>query len=125
MPKKRNRIPKKPYKEAEFEAFLETLSDSTVAYWVQVAQVLGISKDTISVWKKHPKAQQAIRDGMKKNMEGMQKAGKKDWRMWESKTKMLGVAPLEKQDITSGGEKVVPILDVRKDDSNGKTTSTK
>lgn len=88
----------------EFNAFLDLLRGDTVAHWVQIADALGVNKDTITEWRKHPKAQQAIRDGIEKALDGMEKAGKRDWRMWESKLKMLGVSPVEKSDITTGGK---------------------
>lgn len=109
MTKTGKKVPK-IHKEEEFLAFIETVKGDTVAYWSQIAQALGVNKDTITLWKNHPLAKKAIREGIEKNLAGMQKSGKKDWRMWESKVKMLGVAPIEKQDITSGGEKVRPIL---------------
>jgi hypothetical protein len=81
--------------------------------------VLGVDRDTIAKWKKHPLAQKAIRDGIEKAFEGMQKAGGNDWRMWESKLKMLGVSPVEKADVTSGGEKITVIEKVYPPAKNG------
>lgn len=102
--------PTNPSKKAEFEAFIQLIRGDTVAHWVQIAQVLGVNRTTIAEWKKHPLAQKAIKDGVEKALSGMETAGKKDWKMWESKAKMLGISPIEKQDITSDGEKVSPIL---------------
>ena len=104
MPRKETPKVENPYKKEEFEAFIELLRGNTTAHWVQVANALGIEKGTITQWKKHPLAQKAIRDGIENAMEGMEKAGKDDWKMWESKLKMLGVSPIEKSDIQSGGE---------------------
>lgn len=95
---------KNPYKKAEFEAFLELIKGDTIAHWVQIAQTLGIDPTTITAWKKLPLAQKAIKDGIEKAVEGMEKAGTGDWRMWESKLKMLGVSPVEKADFTSDGK---------------------
>ena len=126
MPNKtgKNKIPN-IHKEAEFLAFIETIKGDTVAYWSQIAQVLGVNNDTITEWKKHPLAKKAIREGIEKNLAGMKKAGKKDWRMWESKVKMLGVAPIEKRDITTGGEKVRPLLGgISRDESSNSDKQT-
>jgi len=102
--------PTNPSKKAEFEAFIELIKGNTVAYWVQIAQVLGVDRTTVAEWKKHPLAKKAIKDGIERAMEQMEKSGQKDWKMWESKLKMLGVAPIEKQDITSDGGKIKPLL---------------
>lgn len=92
------------YKKEEFEAFIDLLRGESAHHWSQIANTLGVDKDTITAWKKLPQAQKAIRDGIEKALEGMTEAGGKDWRMWESKLKMLGLAPIEKSDVTSNGE---------------------
>jgi hypothetical protein len=120
------KITENPYKKAEFEAFLETLRGNTTAHWIQIAEVLGVDKDTITQWKRHPKAQEALREGVARAMEGMEKAGKKDWRMWESKVKMLGISPVDKQDITTDGKKIKPLLGgISEDDSNNRNGETR
>jgi len=116
-----NKKPKKPkklkesrlYKRKKFEKFLELLRGNTSHHWVQIASALGVNPVTITAWKKLPMAQKAIRDGIDKAMEGMEKAGKDDWKMWESKLKMLGVTPIERKDLTSGGEKLEGLVVVR------------
>ena len=101
------------YKRKEFEKFLELLRGNTSYHWVQIASALGVTPQSITAWKKLPMAQKAIRDGIDKAMEGMEKAGKNDWRMWESKLKMLGVTPIEKRDLTSDGEKLEGLVIVK------------
>jgi len=107
-----------PYKDVEFEKFIETIEGDTVEHWVNIASALGVANDTITRWKKHPKAKEAIQRGINRALEGMEKAGGNDWRMYEAKLKMLGVDSTQKVDITSGGEKL-PIMggtaDVSKD----------
>lgn len=95
-----------PNKKEEFEKFLELIGRHSVGHWVQIAKALNVNVDTITEWKKHPLAQKLIRDELDRVLEGMEKAGTKDWKMWESKAKMLGISPIEKADITSNGEKV-------------------
>jgi len=102
--KENSRITENPYKTAEFEAFIDIIKGSTVAYWVQIATALGINKDTITIWKRHPRARKATLEGIEHALEEMKRAGNKDWRMWESRLKMLGVAPVERSDMTSGDE---------------------
>ena len=92
------------YKKLEFEAFLDLLRGESSHHWTQIAKTLGVDQGTITAWKKIPQAQKAIRDGIEKALDGMTKAGKEDWRMWESKLKMLGLSPIEKSDVALGGE---------------------
>jgi hypothetical protein len=91
-------IPSNPYKEAEFLAFIELIKGSATCHWVQIAKVLGVDKDTINVWKKHPLARKAIKDGIESALDGMLEAGKGDWRMHESRLKMMGISPIEKSE---------------------------
>ena len=91
-------------KKLEFEAFLDLLRGESAHHWSQIANTLGVDRDTITAWKQIPQAQKAIRDGIEKALDGMTKAGKEDWRMWESKLKMLGLSPIEKSDVTSAGQ---------------------
>ena len=41
------KISKNPYKKEKFEAFIERIKGPAVAHWVQIAEALGIHKDTI------------------------------------------------------------------------------
>ena len=105
-------------KTREFKAFIKTIEGDTVEHWINIAEALNINKDTITAWKKLPEAQAAIQRGIDRALAGMESAGGKDWRMWESKLKMLGANSTQKIDLTSGGEKL-PIMggsaDVPKD----------
>lgn len=95
-----------PYKKEQFEAFLQTIGRKSLGHWVQMAKALGVDRDTIAAWKQHPMAQKVIKDEIEKCLEGMEESGAKDWKMWESRAKMLGVSPIEKSDITSDGESI-------------------
>jgi len=83
--------PEKPYKQAEFAAFIKTLQSSTASHWTQIAEVLGLDKNTITQWKKLPEAKQAIQVGIETAMKNMEKTGAKDWKMWKEKLGMLGI----------------------------------
>lgn len=83
-------------KSAEFKAFIETIKAGQISHWATIAEVLGVDKTTIIVWKRMPEAQEAIKQGIDYALAQMEQAGKKDWRMWESKLKMLGVNPANK-----------------------------
>lgn len=126
-PKNSENSDTRPYKKEEFDAFISTIKGGAVGHWVQIARVLGVDKDTITAWKALPQAQKAIKDSVDSTMEKMMEAGKDDWKMWESKMKMLGVSPIEKAetDVTSGGKPIAPILgNVRTDHSNPEATAT-
>lgn len=105
-------------KNNEFRAFIKMLQDGTVAHWQDIADVLGVENDTITNWKKLPEAQEAIKKGIDRALSGMERAGGHDWRMWESKLKMLGIVPREKIDHTTQGKTIpAPIY-------GGKSTTT-
>jgi len=108
------------YKVPEFEAFLDLLRGESSYHWSQIASTLGVDQSTIVEWKKLPQAQKAIRDGIEKALDGMTKAGDKDWRMWESKLKMLGLSPIEKSDLTSDGQPLQILMTSYQPNKDGK-----
>ncbi len=77
----------------KFRAFIKTLKEEQVRHWVEVATAVGVSEATISRWKRLPEAQHHIQLAVINTIENMESAGKKDWRMWEAKLKLLGVNP--------------------------------
>lgn len=84
------------YKDKEFKAFIKTITEGQAAHWVEIARALNISEDTIVIWKKTPEAQEAIQKGIDHALQCMEQAGARDWHMWESKLKMLGLNPATK-----------------------------
>jgi predicted mannosyl-3-phosphoglycerate phosphatase (HAD superfamily) len=84
------------YKNREFKQFIKSISESSMAHWQDIATALDVDADTITRWKGTPEAQAAIQKGIDYAIEQMTLAGKKDWRMWEAKLKMLGVNPPQK-----------------------------
>ena len=79
------------YKEEQFEQFLKTIEETTAPHWVDIANAIGIDQGTIIAWKKHPRAQEAIRKGIEHALKQMEQSGEKDWKMWREKLNMLGV----------------------------------
>lgn len=98
-----------PYKEAEFEQFLKLIGEGKIENWSMMAEVLDVNLDTITSWKQHPKAKQAIIAAIQKNLDGMERAGKRDWRMYREKLKMLGIIEKQAVDMTTKGDKVMVI----------------
>lgn len=80
----------------KFREFVKTLKEEQVGHWVEIAKAVGTSEATISRWKNLPEAQEAIKIAIMNTVDNMENAGKKDWRMWETKLKMLGVNPAQK-----------------------------
>lgn len=89
-----------PYKRKEYEAFIKAINESQVGHWVEIARALNVDDNTITAWKKLPEAQDAIQKGIDYALQCMQQAGGRDWKMWESKLKMLGVNPVQKIEAT-------------------------
>lgn len=99
-----------PYAEVAFETFLKEIGNVNLPNWTILAEALGVHRNTINRWKKHPQAQAAISAAIEQNIREMELAGKGDWRMYREKLKMLGV----KEAVTlehEAGESVKSILD--------------
>lgn len=77
------------YKQKEFALFIKTIRAGQVGHWVEIAKAIGVSQDTIMDWKKLPEAQEAIKQGIDHALSQMEVSGRKDWRMWNEKAKML------------------------------------
>lgn len=78
-------------KKEEFEAFIDALEESSIPHWSDIAEAIGVNKDTITEWKKHPKAKEARIQGIQYALTQLELTGKNDWRMWLMKLKMLGM----------------------------------
>lgn len=87
-----------PYKKKEFDAFIKAIDEGQIGHWVEIARALNVDDDTITAWKKLPEAQDAIQRGIDHALKCMQQAGARDWKMWETKLKMLGINPATKID---------------------------
>ncbi len=80
-----------PYLDVEFEVFLKEIGNANLPNWTILAEALGITRQTISRWRQHPMAKQAINAAIEENLREMSIAGKGDWKMHREKLKMLGV----------------------------------
>lgn len=95
------------YKDVEFQEFIKEIEAGSIGHWQEIAEALDVDPDTITKWKKTPEALEARRKGIAAALAGMETAGKKDWRMYEAKLKMLGINPAIKVDAK--------VTDTRKD----------
>jgi len=80
-----------PYKDMEFEVFIKQIGNASFLNWSVLAEALGVHRETIIRWKKHPLARKAIAEAIEENIRKMTEAGKNDWKMYREKLKMLGV----------------------------------
>lgn len=80
-----------PYQDIKFNEFLKLIRKGEIKNWSAIAAALEISKNTITAWKRDPRAAEAIAEGIEHALEQMEKTGAKDWRMWHERAKMLGV----------------------------------
>jgi hypothetical protein len=81
--------PFSPYKKIEFEAFLSNLSNCNFGCWVVYARALGVSRQTMYRWRKHPLFRQALIEAVDYNLKEMERVGKHDWKMWREKIRMI------------------------------------
>ena len=105
-------------KKEEFEAFIGTLEEGSISHWSDIAEAIGVDKDTITEWKKDPRARAAHIKGIQHALKQMELAGKNDWRMWETKLKMLGLRKdFIKEGFTDTKLEPIPITYVKPDGS--------
>lgn len=112
-------------KKKEFAAFIKAIDTAQVGHWVEIARALNVSDETIVAWKKLPEAQQAIEATIIKALKGMETAGEKDWRMYESKLKMLGINPATKIEANIDDRRKKILDKYLGDDSVGEAQETK
>lgn len=105
-------------KKEEFEAFLDALEESSIPHWSDIAEAVGVNKDTITEWKRHPRARMAHIKGIQYALNQMELAGKNDWRMWEVKLRMLGLRKdTDKEDFADTKLEPISITYVKPDGS--------
>jgi hypothetical protein len=108
-------------KKAEFDAFIKAINEGQVGHWIEIANALNVTDDTITAWKKLPEAQEAIKKGIDHALQCMQQAGARDWRMWESKLKMLGLNPASNVNVKVDDPRTEILRKYLGEDDAGKT----
>ena len=107
-----------PYKEDEFEHFLQLIGEANIKNWSIMARALKVDNDTIAKWREHPRAKKAIFEAIQENIKGMTEAGRKDWKMYREKAKMLGVEDKENIELSGKDGKPLQGLIIIKDGSS-------
>jgi len=77
-------------KSAEFLTFIKAVGAGELPdTWELMAESLGVRPSTISDWKKLPEFQDALMKGIRRCIDQMESTGKRDWKMWREKAKIL------------------------------------
>lgn len=97
-----------PYLEDEFDNFLVLIGNENIENWTIMAEALGVSQKTITRWKKHPRAKEAINKAIAKSIASMEKVGARDWKMHREKLKMLGLIEKIRSEQTGKDGKDLP-----------------
>lgn len=102
----------------EYNNFLEYVKKGKVERAVIYAKALQIDRRTLVHWLSQPELRMAMQASIDQIIDGMQRSGKDDWRMYRELLKILGVDEEMKLDVTSGGEKLnVALVEFIGDDS--------
>lgn len=96
-----------PKKQNEFDLFIHILEGGAVIQLGKIAEVLGVSPETISDWKKDPRAIQAQAKAVSRAFSKMQEVGAEDWRMWDKVLDRAGLVVQSKTDMTTNGKDIV------------------
>lgn len=92
----------------EYGQFLDFVKKGKVGRAVIYAKALKIDRKTLVHWLSQPELREAMIASIDELVEGMQRAGKNDWRMYRELLKMIGVDDEQIIDIKSDGEAIQP-----------------
>jgi len=95
----------------EYNNFLEFVKKGKIQRAVIYAKALQIDRRTLVHWLNQPKLKNAMIESIDALVDGMQTAGKNDWRMYRELLKIIGVDDETKLDLTSNGQTINVILD--------------
>lgn len=95
----------------EYNNFLEFVKKRKVGRAIIYAKALQIDRRTLVHWLSQPELREAIVEAIDELVDGMQRAGSKDWRMYRELMEIMGIDKEQKMDITSNGETLNIIID--------------
>ena len=95
----------------EYAKFLEFVKKGKVQRAIIYAKALQIDRKTFVHWLSQPELMNAMQESIDQLVDGMQRAGKDDWRMYREMLKLIGVDDESKIDITSDGEPINVIIE--------------
>lgn len=94
----------------EYSNFLEYIQDKKIERALIYAKTLGIDRRTLSNWASQPELREGLALAVDSIIEGMQRAGKNDWRMYKELYTMLGLDDIKNVDVTSNGETLPTVI---------------
>jgi hypothetical protein len=95
----------------EYNNFLEFVKKRKVGRAIIYAKALQIDRRTLVHWLSQPELREAMVEAIDELVDGMQRAGSKDWRMYRELMEIMGIDKEQKMDITSNGEALNIIID--------------
>jgi hypothetical protein len=95
----------------EYGNFLEFVKKRKVGRAIIYAKALQIDRKTLVHWLSQPELREAMVDSIDELVEGMQRAGSKDWRMYRELMEIMGIDKEQKLDLTSNGQTINIIVD--------------
>lgn len=90
----------------EYGNFLDYVKKGKIDRAVIYAKALQIDRRTLVHWLSQPELREAMQHSIDSLIDGMQRAGKNDWRMYRELLKIMGVDDVQNIDIKSDGEKI-------------------
>lgn len=90
----------------EYGNFLDYVKKGKVDRAVIYAKALQIDRRTLVHWLSQPELREAMQHSIDSLIDGMQRAGKNDWRMYRELLKIMGIDDVQSIDIKSDGEKI-------------------
>ena len=101
------KIIQNPTKKVEYDAFIAYVeSGMPPAMWTEYVVGMGVSRETLTDWKKTELFVAARKKVIGAALEGMKRSGADDWRMHRELMKMNGIDPVMQVDVTSNGETI-------------------
>lgn len=94
----------------EYSQFLDYVKKRKPERAVIYAKALGIDRKTLVHWLSQPELRDAMTNAIDELVDGMQRAGSKDWRMYRELMEIMGIDKEQKIDVTSDGEKLEGVV---------------
>jgi len=95
----------------EYKNFLEFVKKRKVQRAVIYAQALGIDRRTFVHWLSQPEMREAMVEAIDELVDGMQRAGSKDWRMYRELMDVMGIKEIKNIDLTTDGEPINVVIE--------------
>lgn len=95
----------------EYGQFLDFVKERKPGRAMIYAKALGIDRRTLVLWMEQPDLRAALAESLDEMLDGMQRAGKEDWRMYREMLRLYGLADKQDVDVTSDGAPINVIVE--------------